>query len=135
MSNKRSRRKNVRHFFCPYCQARLWRLGSPKYHFFYTNANQIKQNLQISAKKSAFLATKSSTYLDENLWIEEFFCSDHGKIWLKVSRSDKGQLDYQLALREDWKQTNKTIDSSCSNPSVSEFSYRMSRKGYYLQKN
>ena len=134
MSNKRSKRKNVRHFFCPFCQERLWRLGSPKYHLFYKNAAEIKRNLQISAKKSAFLATKHSTYLDNNSWIEEFFCPEHGKMWLRISRQNDGQLGYKLALREDWKQTDKTIDSSRPNPSVSEFSYRISRKGYYERK-
>ena len=131
MPHKRSKRKKVQCFFCPLCQERLWRLGSLKYHVFYKNAAEIKQNLQISAKKSAFLATKNSTYLDRNSWLEEFFCSEHDKIWLRISRQNDGQLSYRLAVREDWQQTDKTIDSSRPNPSVSEFSYRISRKVYY----
>jgi hypothetical protein len=134
MSNKRSRRKTIQKFFCPFCndcETRLWRLGSPKHHVFYRNASEIRQNLQLSAKKAAFLASQNSTHLDTNTWLEEFFCPTHGKMWLYLSRQNQQELIYRTATREDWQQTNKTYDPTNPHPSVSEFSYRMSRKSYY----
>lgn len=134
MSNKRSSRKNIQHFFCPFCnedKTRLWRLGSPKHYVFYRNAQEIKQNLQLPAKKAAFLAQQNSTVLNPNIWLEEFFCPIHGKIWLYLTRQNKPELDYRLAKKEDWQQTTKTYDPTNPHPSVSEFSYRMSRKSYY----
>ncbi|MBE9166075.1 hypothetical protein IQ238_00520 [Pleurocapsales cyanobacterium LEGE 06147] len=131
MPNKRSKRKRVQHFFCPLCGMRLWRLGSTKYYLFYQNAAEIRQNLKISAKKASFLATQNSAYIDRNSWIEEFFCTEHGRIWLLLSRQSDGNIVYRPAKKEDWKQTNKTINPTKPNPSVSEFTYRMSRKVYY----
>jgi hypothetical protein len=134
MSNKRSKRKTIQQFFCPFChdcETRLWRLGSSKHYLFYQSATEIRQNLQLSAKKAAFLANQNSTYLDSNIWLEEFFCPTHGKMWLRLSRQNQPELAYRQATREDWRQTNKTYDPTNPNPSVSEFSYRMSRKSYY----
>ncbi|VEP12673.1 conserved hypothetical protein [Hyella patelloides LEGE 07179] len=131
MSNKRSKRKKVKSFSCPFCETRLWRLGSPKYHLFYKNAGEMRRNLQISAKKASFLANQSSTCLDNKTWIEEFFCRTHGRMWLYLSHRNQEELSYRLAKREDWQQTDKTFDPSNRNPSISEFSYRVSRKGYY----
>jgi hypothetical protein len=134
MSNKRSKRKNIKHFFCPLChdgKTRLWRLGSTKHYIFYKNAQEIRQNLPLSAKKAAFLASQNSTYLDTNNWLEEFFCPIHGKMWLYLSSQSQQELTYRLSTREDWRQTNKTYDPTNPHPSVSEFSYRISRKSYY----
>jgi hypothetical protein len=134
MSNKRSKRKTIKQFFCPFCDdciTRLWRLGSPKHHIFYQNAQQIRQNFQLSAKKAAFLANQNSTHLDPNTWLEEFFCPTHGKMWLHLSRQNQQELVYRPSKREDWRQTNKTYDPTNPHPSVSEFSYRISRGNYY----
>ncbi len=131
MANKRSKRKKIQHFLCPFCQIRLWRLGSPKYYSFYQNAAEIRRNLKISNKKASFLAAQNSAYLDPNSWIEEFFCNEHGRMWLLISRQSDENILYRLARREDWERTNKTIDTTKPNPSVSEFTYRMSRKVYY----
>ena len=131
MSNKRAKRRKVKHFSCPFCETRLWRSGNPKYHVFYRNARQIRENLQISAKKASFLANQSSTYLDRNAWLEEFFCSTHGTMWLYISRHQQELITYRPATKEDWLQTNRTLDPTNPNPSISEFSYRISRKSYY----
>lgn len=110
---------------------RLWRLGSPKYHLFYQNAAEIRKNLKISAKKASFLAAQNSAYIDRSSWIEEFFCTEHGRMWLLLSRQSDENILYRPAKREDWEQSNKTVDPTKPNPSVSEFTYRMSRKAYY----
>lgn len=127
MPNKRSKRKKTRKFFCPYCEQRLWRTGHTKHHLYYKNAEEIRRNTGIAAKKAKLLSLQNATYLDANKWIEAFCCRDHGMMWILISvRGDN--YDYKLATRKDWLQTNKTIDPSLSNPSVSEFTLRMSRK-------
>lgn len=131
MPNKRSKRNKIHKYYCDICHERLWRLGGTKYHLFYRNAAEIKQNTGISAKKAKLLAIHKSTYLDINRWIEAFCCSNHGMVWLLVSRTDEGKMEYRQATAEDWLQTNNTIDPRMSNPSVSEFSQRMSRTPHY----
>ncbi|WP_036477612.1 hypothetical protein [Myxosarcina sp. GI1] len=126
MPNKRSKRKKTEKFFCPYCEDRLWRLGSSKYYLFYENAREIRQQMGISAKKATFLASHHTTYLDTTKWIESFCCSAHGMLWLLII-SQKDVWQYRLAMEKDWLQTSKTVDPRRPNPSVSEFSLRMSR--------
>ncbi len=126
MPNKRSGRKTKK-YFCPFCEQRLWRLGTPKYHLFYKNATEIRQNTGISAKKAKLLALQNTTYLDPNKWIEAFCCQNHGKLWLLISLQEKG-IEYRLAKEKDWLQTNNTLDPRMFNPSVSEFTRKMSRK-------
>jgi hypothetical protein len=130
MPNKRSQRGKNPHFFCPYCQARLWRLGSTKHHLVYKNVLEIKENFDLSNKKARLLASQNSTQLDNNRWIEEFFCYQHGKMWLLVNRQDNGNCLTKLPGDQDWQRTNNTFDPNRPNPSVSEFTYRMSRQWY-----
>lgn len=127
MPNKRSVRGNARKFYCPYCEDRLWRLGTTKYYLFYKNADEIRKNVGVSAKKAKFLINQNTTYLDTNRWIEGFHCSVDGNLWLTISVKE-GDYQYQIAKEADWLQTNKTQDPRLSNPSVSEFTLRMSRK-------
>jgi hypothetical protein len=127
MPCKRSNRKNVQHFCCPYCDRRLWRLGSPKHFLFYLEAAEIQQNVSMSRKSAAFLANRGA-YVDRNAWIEEFFCGEHGKLWMKLTKNDQGKLVATLANSKDWQQSTRTIDPNMPNPSVSEFTYRMSRQ-------
>jgi hypothetical protein len=131
MPNKRSKRGTINYFYCPLCQSRLWRLGSKKNYLYYHDKQEIRQNTGLSAKKAAFLVNQSSTYLDNNCWLEEFFCVEHGKLWLKIMRQKDDKLTSQIAAREDWQKTGKTIDPDRINPSVSEYSYKMSRRTYY----
>lgn len=126
MPNKRNKRGKTQIYNCPFCEQRLWRLGTSKYYLFYKNATEIKKNLDISSKNAKLLASQSSTYLDTKKWIEAFFCQEHGTLWLFISLQETG-YDYRLAKEKDWLQTNKTFDPRRSNPSVSEFTWRMSR--------
>ncbi len=128
MPNKRSKRKKTQQFDCIYCQQRLWRLGSPKHYLFYTESSEIKQNLNISRKNASFLSAQNSVYIDPNSWIEEFFCEEHGKMWMLVSKKADGQLVAVLPRSNDWNRTTGTINPDMPNPSVSEFSYYMSRR-------
>jgi len=126
MPNKRSNRKKTQHFCCVFCGQRLWRSGTPKHFLFYQDASEIRSNCHISRKNSVFLATKGC-YVNPNSWIEEFFCGEHGKIWMLVSKKADGRLAAVPATSYHWKNTTGTIDPSIPNPSVSEFSYQISR--------
>ena len=127
MPNKRSSRRHTRKFFCPYCEQRLWRSGNSKHHIYYENAEQIRNNTGITLKKAKLLSLQSATYLDRNRWIESFCCSSHGMMWLLISVKDKN-YQYRLAKANDWLRTDKTVDPRIANPSVSEFTLRMSRR-------
>lgn len=130
MTNKRSNRQKTKKYFCPDCEQRLWRLGGSKYHLYYQNAEEIRNNTGITLKKAKLLALQSATYLDQNKWIEAFCCSSHGMMWLLVSVQDNNH-QYRLARGNDWLHTDKTVDPRITNPSVSEFTLRMSRKPPY----
>lgn len=47
---------------------------------------------------------------------------------MKVTRKSGGKLVTALATSKDWQQTTRTIQPDIPNPSVSEFTYRMSRQ-------
>lgn len=127
MPGKRSSRKNIQRFYCPYCDRRLWRQGSPKHFLFYLEASEIQKNVNMPRKSAEILANKGA-YVDTNSWVEEFFCGEHGKLWMKVTKKDDGRLIATIATDKDWQQTTRTILPDARNPSVSEFSYRMSRQ-------
>ena len=127
MPNKRSSRRYTKRFFCPYCQQRLWRSGNSKHYLYYENAEEIRKNTGITLKKAKLLSLQSATYLDRNKWIESFCCSSHGMMWLSISVKDKN-YEYRLANANDWLRTDKTVDPKIANPSVSEFTLRMSRR-------
>jgi len=127
MPGKRSNRKHVQRFICPYCDRRLWRLGSPKHFLFYLGASEIHENVNISRKNATFLANKGA-FVDGKTWIEEFFCGEHGKLWMKINKKDDATLSATMATSKDWQQSTRTILADNRNPSVSEFSYRMSRQ-------
>ena len=127
MPNKRSRKYKKPQFYCPYCQTRLWRTGSPKHYIYYQEISEIQKNLNISRTKANFLKNKHNTYLDRTSWIEDFLCEQHGKMWLKISYKVDLSMEISLATEKDWKNTTGTINPNIPNPSVSEFSYSMSR--------
>lgn len=130
MPNKRSRRQKTKKYICPYCEERLWRLGNSKHYLFYKDALEIRSNTGISLNKAKLLLLQNSTFLDKSKWIEAFCCSKHGMMWLKVFIEGDG-YKYSLAQEKDWLQTNRTLDPRVSNPSVSEYTLRMSRKLRY----
>ena len=131
MPNKRSKRNKTQQFSCPYCDRRLWRQGSQKHYLFYQETSEIKERLHISRKNASFLAANSKGYVDTHSWIEEFFCEKHGRIWMRLHKNSEGKLAAALAKGQDWKRTTHTFNPETPNPSVSEYSYRMSRGSYY----
>ncbi|ACK69121.1 conserved hypothetical protein [Gloeothece citriformis PCC 7424] len=128
MPNKRSRFNKTQKFYCPYCSNRLWRVGSPKYHLFHQGKLEIQKGLNLTSKKAAFLAAQQSTLVNNNLWLEEFFCEKDGKIWMYLEKHSNGQLATRLASREDWQRTTKTPDPERPHNTVSEFTHKMSRQ-------
>ncbi len=133
MPGKRNQRNKVQRFYCPYCERQLRRLGSPKHFLFYLSASEIQENVRMPRRSAVFLANKGE-YIDTNSWIEEFFCDEHGKLWMKVTRKSDGKAVMILATSKDWQQTTRTIQPDAPNPSVGEFTYSMSRqngKKYY----
>ncbi|MBV9385888.1 MAG: hypothetical protein JOZ78_05605 [Chroococcidiopsidaceae cyanobacterium CP_BM_ER_R8_30] len=127
MPRKRKGRNKIQHFYCPHCESRLWRMNSPKHFLFYTGASEIRQKVRVTLASAIFLASKGD-YIDTNSWIEEFYCSRDGNLWMKVTRKTDGTQSTNLASQEDWKRTTYTIQPNMPNPSVSEFTYRMSRQ-------
>ncbi|WP_250125089.1 hypothetical protein [Chroococcidiopsis sp. CCMEE 29] len=107
MPGKHNKRKNVQRFYCLYCGRRLWRLGGRKHFLFYQGASERQQNV-----------------IDSNSWIEEFFCGEHGKLWMKVTRKADGKLVTTLATRKDWQQLKSYIEPQ-----------KMQEKGIVLQKH
>jgi len=77
-------------------------LGSPKHYLFYLGASEIKKNVSMSRQSAELLASKGA-YVDSS-WIEEFFCGDHGKLWMKVTRKTGSIIVATLATSEDYKQ-------------------------------
>jgi hypothetical protein len=128
MPNKRSSRKRNQKFYCPKCEARLWRIGNPKYSLFCQGITEIQQGFNLSRKKASFLAAQEFAPVNRNTWLEEFLCSEHGKIWMRVTKSPDGLLTACQATDRDWKRTTRTIHPNLPNPSVSEYTYRHSRR-------
>jgi len=128
MANQRSRRNKTAQFFCPHCERRLWRVGTGKHYLFFQGAEEIQQQFGLNKKKASLLAQQNFVQVDRGAWIEEFFCEVDGKMWLQLSKDETGKIISKLADRKHWKQSTRTIDPTKPNPSVSEFTYRMSRK-------
>lgn len=128
MPNKRNNRNKSQKVYCPHCQCRVWRQGGEKHYLYYQEATEVKKRLNISRKKALFITQNNNVLIDKNTWIEEFICTQHGRLWLLVNRKANGQLEFSPAQRQDWSCTTHTINPDMPNPSVSEFSYRMSRK-------
>lgn len=128
MANKRSSRKQVQKFYCPSCEARLWRIGSSKYTLFCQGISEIQEGFHLNRKGASLLAAQESSPVNRNTWLEEFLCSQHGKMWLRVTKSPEGLLFTSEAKDRDWKRTTRTFDPNLPNPSVSEYSFRHSRR-------
>ncbi|BFM39399.1 hypothetical protein [Synechocystis sp. LKSZ1] len=128
MPGKRSRYHQVHKFYCPRCSRRLWRNGSTKHYLYCEGVQEIQEQFQLSRKNANFLAQQSSVQLIRSAWLEEFFCAVDGKIWLLLTKAEDGTITSTPAQEQHWQRSTHTIDPNKPNPSVSEFSYRMSRK-------
>lgn len=107
---------------------RLWRVGGPKYYLFVEGISEIQKEFNITRKKASLINVQKPTLVNRDSWLEEFFCSEHGKIWLRISKSPDGTLKTFQAKDKDWKHTSRTIYPDNPNSSVSEFTYNNSRQ-------
>jgi hypothetical protein len=128
MSKKRSNRSKTPKFYCPYCDRRLWRQGTGKHSLYFQGVAEVQSQFNLTKKKASMLVGQNSVQVDRSTWLEEFFCEVDGKMWLKVSKDLDGRMITAVAEEKHWKQSTRTIDPNKPNPSVSEFTYRMSRK-------
>jgi hypothetical protein len=84
--NKNNGRNLVQKFSCPFCQRRLWRLGSqPSYLFERTNLKP------------------------EQAWLEDFFCEEHGHIQMQLVKMT--DLTLKAELSASGTQRHKEIKS------------------------
>jgi hypothetical protein len=49
-------------------------------------------------------------------------------MWLHLTKQEEGNIVMKIANEHHWKRSTRMIDPTKPNPSVSEFTYRMSRK-------
>ena len=101
MSGKRSSRSKVQKFYCPYCEERLWRRGGSKHYLFHADIGDVNHYSKISSRKLEMVPDKN-THIDYGRWIEKFFCRNHGKVWLLISKSEFNHLITRLAVSSDW---------------------------------
>ncbi|MBC7881116.1 MAG: hypothetical protein H7Y37_07255 [Anaerolineae bacterium] len=126
MPGKRSKRSDTERFACPDCENRLWRIGSEKYLIYCSEASDFVHYMGMSRRQAA-MSMAQGYRLDRHSWIEEFFCGEHGKMWLLVRNLESGKIATTTATAHDWKRSTGTPNPDSSNPSVSEFTQRMSR--------
>lgn len=112
---------------CPYCGASLHRLNSQKFRLYAEKVEDIELELKISHVRAQQLAVRGPVALRDT-WIEEFYCTDHGRVWLHVRRVQKDNT-YLTSIPSPsvWKRTTQTIDPDHPNTSVSAFTLRNSR--------
>jgi hypothetical protein len=127
MPGKRSKRKDTERFTCPDCANRLWRIGSEKHPIFFREASDFVHYLGLPRKQVALVMAQGG-WNDRRVWIEEFFCENHGNMWLLVRNLQCGKTVAKAATEYDWKRSTGTQHPDSFNPSVSEFTQRMSRR-------
>jgi hypothetical protein len=127
MTRTRNRSANRLEIPCPECAQRLWRGCGQKHFIFASNVEQTRALTKTTRKKAILLHSQVDTWVDRSHWIEAFFCSDHGQIWIACVRQADGQVVGEIAPAKLWQQTTGTLDPTKPNPSVSEFTHRSSR--------
>jgi hypothetical protein len=126
MPGKRSKRRDTGRFTCPDCETRLWRIGSEKHQIYCSEASDFVHYIGLT-RRQAVIEMAQGCRTGRRSWIEEFFCGKHGKMWLLVRNLECGKIITTAATVHDWKRANGTQNPDCSNPSVGEFTQRMSR--------
>ena len=94
-------------FYCPCCQRRLWRVGGYK---FYQGQSKRGEAVTLISKKDNLLTHSTPSLANQQVWLEEFFCEEDGKIWMYLSKSGEGVLSYQLAEQEQWRHTARVSE-------------------------
>lgn len=127
MSERKNRRRKRVCAHCPTCQDLLWRQNSERYYLFALGTNQIQQLTGFSRKKASIYASQNPVFIDRKRWLEEFFCIEHGSIWLLLTQDEDHRVQASIPDPRVWEQTTGTIDPRKPNPSVSEYTFRASR--------
>ncbi len=128
MAAKRVNRKKKRVIVnCCYCGRRLWRCQSDRHYLFAQGAQQLQDALGLSRKNALLYAAQKPTWVDRSRWMEQFFCPEHGHVWLLVNRAEDGETTATYPPREVWAQTTGTFDPDHPNPTVGEYTRRMSQ--------
>lgn len=128
MPNKRKKKNQTLKIYCPYCDQRLWRMGTGKHNLYFQGVTEIQQQFGLTRKKASLLVGQNSVQVDQSSWLEEFFCNFHGKMWIHLLKQTDGNILINIANEHHWKRSSNTIDPNLPNPSVSEFTYKMSYK-------
>ncbi len=113
---------------CPHpnCPHPLRRLNSQRHYVFAEGIEDLMAVYGHSRKKAALLA-QAGQVVSRRLWLEEFFCYQHGRMWLAVHCSEEGKHTVSLPATRLWQRTTGTLDPEHPNPSVGEYTRRMSR--------
>jgi hypothetical protein len=127
MAERRNRRRKRVVADCPTCEERLWRVNSERHYLFASGARQMQELSGLTRKKAVLLNCQTHTFVDRRQWLEEFYCNEHGHMWLLLKQDDEGFVSATIPDGNIWSQTTGTIDPRKPNPSVSEFTFRMSR--------
>ncbi|MBD2103397.1 hypothetical protein [Leptolyngbya sp. FACHB-261] len=128
MAAKRANRRKKRVLVnCCHCGSRLWRCQSDRHHLFVAGVEQMQQKLGLSRKNALLYAAQNSAWVDRSRWMEQFFCPEHGHVWLLVSRDENGTTTATYPPRDVWAQTTGTFDPDHPNPTVGEYTRRMSQ--------
>jgi len=127
MSERKNRRRKRVSAHCPTCQHLLWRQNSQRYYLFASGINQIQQLTGFSRKKASIFANQNPVFIDRRRWLEEFFCIEHGSIWLLLTQDSDHNVRATIPDDRVWEQTTGTVDPRKPNPSVSEYTFRSSR--------
>lgn len=80
MLNQKTKKIQPQKFYCSQCNRRLWRVGGHKY------------------------------FVNQNVWLEDFFCEEDGAILMYVSSSERGKLALREAQLIDWQQLPERQD-------------------------
>jgi hypothetical protein len=96
-----NQRHQTHKYYCPHCQRRLWRVGSPKYFLGNDRESKLQADLNLSDTILGFLSSQPSSLRDRSAWLEEFFCEKDGKIWMHVARTGCGTLIVKPATRQN----------------------------------
>ncbi|WP_218081336.1 hypothetical protein [Anthocerotibacter panamensis] len=128
MTERRNRRRKRVLTYCPTCDERLWRVNSERHYLFASGHQQVQELAGITRKKALLLTCQRPTFVDRRSWLEEFFCATHGHIWLLLKQGEDGYVTATIPDPHVWEQTTGTIDPRKPNPSVSEYTFRASRR-------
>lgn len=125
-NRKRSKRRAI---YCPLHGCYL-DSASQKYKIFADQAGQLQQR-GMSRRNALMLVANRTAVSLEGEWLEAFWCEQCQQIkWYHVRKCDERSYEISLAPQELWQQATGVI-SSQGNPSVSEFTRRISRDVTY----